>query len=408
MHSTLCARRSDMVWPVMVPRARANFTARDLVRGALASESSRGHRRRFGELVARYLGAEHVLLTPSGRGGLYAILRAIDRPVVIVPAYTCNAVVEAALLAGKHVVYADAEADEFNTSADAMAEQAGTDTIVIATHQFGIPCAIERTVALCHAKGAIVVEDCAASLGTRVGGTPTGTFGDAAFFSFDSSKLVHVPLKGGAVVAKDPSVARSIRAAYEAEIEPMPAAAKATTLAMASTLVAIQGPLRYRAFHLARFERTGTFTAETKELHVARNGHYRHDLTEWQASVAIPQVERIEELVRTRRRLYAGYRERLADARTFALPPPDDAGEWAPIRFPIRVRTGDKIAFYREAVRRGVDFAFSFTFIAAPPEMREAHRLADSVLDLPFYDGLAEAEMERTVAVLLEIDRARS
>ena len=34
--------------------------------------------------------------------------------------------------------------------------------------------------------GAILIEDCAASLGTHIQGQPAGSFGDYAFFSFDS------------------------------------------------------------------------------------------------------------------------------------------------------------------------------------------------------------------------------
>jgi dTDP-4-amino-4,6-dideoxygalactose transaminase len=389
----------------MIPRARANFTARDLMRAAIVSESSTTSRDRLSGLLENLHGIEHVLLAPSGRGALYAILRALGRPVMVVPAYTCNAVVEAAQLAGVRVVYAEAEPDGFNSPAFAMAALASEDTVVLATHQFGIPCEISDTVAQCHAKGALVVEDCAASLGTRVGGRLTGTFGDAAFFSFDSSKLVHVPMKGGAIVASDRALAISIGAVLEAEFEPMPALAKARTLALGSTLLAIQGPHRYRAFHTLQFQRKGTFTAESHEMAQERNGFYRYTLAEWQAAVAVPQVERLHSLVATRRRLYATYRERLAGARAFALPPVDLHEEWAPIRFPIRVRTGDKLAFYREAVKRGVDFAFSFTFIAAPPEMRAAHALANSVLDLPFYEGLTGDELDRVVTVLLELDR---
>ncbi len=390
----------------MVPRTRANFTFADLARAAATSESSDTHRDRLRRLLGDYLGVDDVLLTPSGRGGLHAILKSIDRPRVIVPAYTCNAVVEAAMLAGKTVEYADAERDGFNTPADSYRDLAGADAIVIATHQFGIPCEIERTVEICHSKGALVVEDAAASLGTRRSGRLTGTFGDAAFFSFDISKLVNVPLKGGAVIAKDAELLRRIRATYRAEVAPMPLSVKSRMLAFAGVLAGIQGPRRYRLFHEWRFERSGTFSAESPELELVRSTYYRYDFTEWQAAVAVPQMERIDGLVRARQDTYAEYRRRLEGSRSFTLPPADREREWAPIRFPIRVHD-DKLAFYRRAVKRGIDFAFSFTFIAAPKEMRRAHRLADTVLDLPYYDRLSPGELERTVAVLREIDQAR-
>ena len=213
-----------------------------------------------------------------------------------------------------------------------------------------------------------------------------------------------MPLKGGAVIARDPKLFARIRNAYRAEIEPMPAAVKSRMLVFASVLTGIQGQRRYQLFHYWRFQRTGTFSAESSDLAVSRGMFYRYDFTEWQAAVAMRQVERIDELVRRRQDAYARYRNELAGARTFALPPADHAREWAPIRFPIRV-DGDKFAFYRQATKRGIDFAFSFTHIAAPPEMRHAHKLAGAVLDLPFYDRLTPDELDRTVAALQDLGR---
>lgn len=48
-----------------------------------------------------------------------------------------------------------------------------------------------------------MIEDCAASLGTVYNGKLTGLFGNYAFFSFDSTKLVTVPSKGGFIIAAD-------------------------------------------------------------------------------------------------------------------------------------------------------------------------------------------------------------
>jgi len=404
----------------VIPRTRANFSPSDLVRAALTNEAHDAHRRRARALLASYHSTTDCLLTPSGRGALYAILRALpDRPRVIVPAYTCNAVIEAAKLAGKRVVYADAEPDGFNTTTDAYREIVSSDAIVIATHQFGIPCEIERTVELCRSRNAFVVEDCAAALGTRVRGNLAGTFGDAAFFSFDCSKLVNVPMKGGAVIAKDRAVFDAIRSTYSAEIKTMPGFIKARYLAMAAALLSIQRPHPYKLFHHWQFQRRKVFTAESNTLNSTPNAFYRFDFTEWQAAVLNRQLERLDELVVRRRLLYAHYLQGLRGAQTFELPPEDENHSWACIRFPIRIHplranraptlgSGGKVAFYESAVARGVDFAFSFTFLQAPSEMKRAHTLADSVLDLPFYHRLDTEEADLVIRTLLSLDAERS
>lgn len=389
----------------MIPRTRATFSFDDLGRAVLVSESKDTWRRRFRVGLRDVLGRDDVLLTPSGRAGLYAILVAAARPRVVVPAYTCNAVTEAALLAGLHVDYAEIEEDGFNVDVSRLAPLLGPDAVFVATHQFGIPCAIEESVELAASRGALVVEDAAASLGSRVAGRLTGTFGDAAFYSFDVAKLLSVPLKGGAVTARDPTFLSSIARVHAESTTPMPARVKARMLASSTALLALQEPHAYRAFHQLRFERTGTFTAEAPLGAVERGTYYRYDLAEWQAFVGTRQLARFDELVTRRRALYARYRERLAFATRFRLPPPDTASEWAPIRFPIRV-TGDKIAFYRAAARRGVDFAFSFTFLESPPSFTRSHAVADAVLDLPFYADLTRAEEDHVVETLRALDSA--
>lgn len=388
----------------MISRSRPSFTVADLAAGLRAREDGAAKRALAASLGA-FVGVEHVTLTPSGRAGLFALLRAVDRPRVVVPAYTCNAVVEAARLAGKTVEFVEVEADGFNVDPGALAPALGGDAVFVATHQFGIPCDIERTVEVCRARGAMVVEDCAASLGTTVGGRQTGTFGDAAFYSFDMSKLITVPAKGGAVVVRDPALAAEVRAVHAASVSPMPAGVRARFFAMGATLRALQEPHAYRAFHTLRFERAGTFTAEAPLGEVRRGPFYRYDLSDAQAVVAARQLARVTDIISERRRLYAEYGRRLRGARSFVTPPPDERGEWAPIRFPIRVR-GDKLAFYRACARRGVDFAFSFTFIEAPRRFAIAHGLADAVLDLPFYPGLTRREVDHVVDTLMAVDGA--
>jgi dTDP-4-amino-4,6-dideoxygalactose transaminase len=126
-------------------------------------------------------------------------------------------------------------------------------------------------------------------------------------------------------------------------------------------------------------------------------------LSEFASRLVLRQLDQFDDLVKARRRLYAEYYRRLQGTKTFVLPPEDTKEEWACIRFPIRV-AGDKLSFYRNAVKKGIDFAFSFTFIVCPQRFERAHRLAASVLDLPFYYKLSESEIDQVIAVLRQLD----
>ncbi len=385
----------------MIPRVKVNYGWRDLL-AALCGSNARD-KTQLRQTLAKLFAVEDVLLTPSGRGGLFFILTAVPHSRVVVPAYTCKAVVEAARLAGKTVLFLDPAPDSFNCDTAGLAELLDADTVFIATHQFGIPCDIEAIARICCEREALLVEDCAASLGTRSGGRLTGTFGDAAFFSFDSTKLVNVPLKAGFVLARSPELLARIRASSEGAIEPMPFLQQCRLLALGAAYLLLDHPWLYRLYHTLTLRRR--CTADSPDLDLTRTAFYRYDVTPWQAHIAAAQIARLDAIIARRRTLHATFRRTLAGCRHLTLPPPDEHGEWACIRFPILV-AGDKLAWYRAANARGVDFAFSFTYLASPPEYTRAHTIARAVLDLPYYDKLTDAELQHTVATIRVLDTA--
>lgn len=389
----------------MIPRTKVNYGFRDLVRSVWIGERSHTHRDQLANLLKAYVGCDHLRLMPSGRGGLYAILKSIDHPRVIVPAYTCKAVVEASMLAGKKVEHVEAEADGFNIRTEDLEPLLGPDAAVIATHQFGIPCEIERVAAMCRKHGALLIEDCAASLGTQVNGKLTGTFGDAAFFSFDSTKLITVPLKGGFVVTRDPQLMARIDRFCQENWHPLPWLKKAKWLTLATALRGLENPLLYRLFHNLIFRWRGRYTQDTPDLNATLSPFYQYEMAQWQAAIALEQVKRLDEIVAQRRGLYAQFHRELSDCTHFKLPPEDRDQQWCCIRFPIRV-SGDKIKFYDRAVKLGIDFAFSFTFIDCPKHCKNARELADAVLDIPYYFKLSEKERKKVVQVLRFLSEA--
>lgn len=390
----------------MIPRTKVNYTFSSLVRALFATERGRYYRKEVIRHLEIILGSHHILLTGSGRGALYILLLALPHRKVFIPAYTCKAVAEAAFLAGKEVFFGESEDDGFNMDPGKIYEKwIDKDTVIILTHQFGFPCQLDSLLNLARQAGAFVLEDAAASLGSKVKGRLTGTFGDAAFFSFDSTKLLNVPLKGGCLLVRDPGIFSQCLQVHKQKTIPMPLSRKLYYLFLGFVLILLEYPLLYRIFHTVKFRWRGRFTDDSAVFSPCLGYFYIDRFPEWQALILLPQLDRFEEIVSVRRQLYDEYLIRLAGARSFLLPPKDIYQEWAPIRFPIRV-FGDKLEFYRESVRRGVDFAFSFTFLAAPISFLIAHKTANMVLDLPFYEKLNEKEMSKVVDVIMDIDKS--
>jgi dTDP-4-amino-4,6-dideoxygalactose transaminase len=388
----------------MVPRTKVTYSLLDLVRSWFVGTERGEFSDRLSHRLSQLFGRPHVLLTASGRGALYFLLKALSHTTVVLPSYTCKAVIEAALLAGKQVVYVETEVDGFNIEPSVLMPLLSNDVIFIATHQFGIPCDIDMIAKLCSQSGAFLVEDAAASLGTRVKGRLTGTFGAAAFFSFDSSKLINVPLKGGFLVVDDAALFENVKTVYENETGTIPWRERVKLVALATALILIENNFLYRIFHTLVFRRRNRFTEDSADLDLSLSGLYRYRLAEWQAWIAFRQLVRLDELIERRRYIYAAYARQLRGCRTFRLPPEDEAREWACIRFPIRI-VGDKISFYSRASEMGIDFAFSFTYVVCPPRYERAHLLAASVLDLPFYHKLSPREFTKVVSTLQRLDR---
>src|SRR5437868_13151607 len=169
---------------------------------------------------AEYHGIEHATATSFGRMACYYILRALDLPEgseIIFPALTFWVVPEIARRAGLRPVFVDVDARTFNLDPTRI-EAAITERTraIVPTHLYGQPCRMSEIMRVAETHNLIVVEDCAQAAGARYRGSRVGTFGDAAFFSFQMLKGINT-YGGGMALTNDSSIAAKVRAQAEAE-----------------------------------------------------------------------------------------------------------------------------------------------------------------------------------------------
>ncbi len=147
---------------------------------------------------------ESVFAFASGRGALYALLRALGiqkGDEVLLQAYTCVAVPEPVLWVGARPVYVDIQADTCNMSPDDLQKKISAKSkILIIQHTFGLPADIEPLIAIAKHNGLMVIEDCAHAMGAQYHGKHVGTSGDASFFSFGRDKVISSVFGGVAVL----------------------------------------------------------------------------------------------------------------------------------------------------------------------------------------------------------------
>lgn len=387
----------------MIPRTKVNYSLKQIFKAAFIEDAGQEWRNRLTRRISDLFGTENIILTQSGRGALYILFSCLPQKRLVVPAYTCKAVLEAAALAGKEIDFAETEDDGFNMDPAALEEKLNADTIVLATHQFGIPCDLDKISAAAAKAGAVMLEDAAGSLGSRHQGRLTGSFGQGAAFSFDSTKLINVPMKGGFIITKDKELHERCREFAKTTLKPMPQGRKWRYLLLGFIFKMLANGGLYRLFHCLKFKWRGRFTDESLSSEPMLGPFYTDEPTEWQAFIAAAQFDELEAIIARRRQLYSRYIKELSGAVSFKTPPEDVNAQWAPIRFPLRI-LGDKMRFYRLGNAYGLDFAFSFTFIGSPAEYKKSHALADSILDPPFYYNLTSDEFQKTVNILKRID----
>lgn len=130
----------------------------------------------------------------SARSALYSLLKSLvleDGAEVIVTGFTCDVVPNAVIQAGCRPVYVDIDPETFCMSPSSAAKRITEKTrAIIIQHSFGIPADMDALMKLADKHSLYVIEDCAVSLGSRYKGQLTGTFGDAAIFSFELSKTI--------------------------------------------------------------------------------------------------------------------------------------------------------------------------------------------------------------------------
>jgi dTDP-4-amino-4,6-dideoxygalactose transaminase len=162
---------------------------------------------------------EHAITAAYGRIAFYYILKALDLPPgseIIFPSLTFWVVPELARVAGLKVVFADVDPRTFNMDPDSV-ERLITDQTraIVPTHLYGLPCDMDRLLAIAERHNLVVLEDCAHALGATFRGRPVGTFGSGALFSFQTLKPLNC-YGGGLALVPDKAIARKVRAIVEA------------------------------------------------------------------------------------------------------------------------------------------------------------------------------------------------
>jgi len=321
----------------------------------------------FEGAFAAHSGAAHAVGVGNGTDAIALALRAVGvgpgDEVVTSPlsaAFTALAISQI----GARPVFADVDADTL-TLDPASVEAAITPRTraVVPVHLYGRPANMDPILAVARARGLAVVEDAAQAHGASYRGRRIGTLADAAAFSFYPSKNLGAFGDGGAVTTDDPDVA-------------------------------------------ARVRRLRNGGQTTRYNHVERGVNSRLD--ELQAAILSVRLRHLDADNARRRAVAARYDAALAGVPEVVGPAP--AGDSLPVFHLYVVRSPDRDGLAGRLAAAGIGTAVHYpTPIHLQPayggaaragELPVAEAAAESVLSVPIYPELDEAEVAAVAGAL--------
>jgi perosamine synthetase len=178
----------------------------------------------FESMIKTYTHQKYCFFTNSGTTAFYIILKALKRisnkKEVILPAYTAPSLILPIRKAGLKPVLCDISLKTFNMDIEELQKCINTNTLcIVPVHMFGRPIDMESIKEIARPHSVFIVEDAASSLGTTINEQPTGTLGDAGFYSFNIGKNLST-LSGGCIVTDREDLAEAIVPEHASLLQP--------------------------------------------------------------------------------------------------------------------------------------------------------------------------------------------
>ncbi len=196
--------------PMLPPLEEYTSLLQDVWASGWLANGGAQHRALESELCA-WMEAQHLSLFNNGTIALVVACQALRLTgEVITTPFTFPATPHVLSWNNVTPVFADIDPDTLcidPNHAESLINQRTSG--ILGVHVYGEPCDVEAFQTLSGTHGLRVVYDGAHAFGTRIGGKPIASFGDATMFSFHATKLFHTA-EGGALVVNDPALKQRV------------------------------------------------------------------------------------------------------------------------------------------------------------------------------------------------------
>lgn len=323
---------------------------------------------RFQRQLAQHLGVRHAIATSSGTGALHMGMAGLGiGPGDEVILGDINWIASAAPIVhlGAKPVLVDVLPDTWCLDPTAVEAVITPRTkAIMAVHLYGNLCDMDALAAIAQKHGLHLIEDAAEAIGSIWHGRRAGSMGAFGAFSFHGTKTITTG-EGGIFVTNDDKL-------YE------------------------------RVLTLSNH---GRARGESRQFWPERIGH-KYKMSNLQAAIGCAQLERIDELVAGKRRVFEYYRDALAGLPLSMNPEPPGTinGYWMPTIVANIGASFDRdallVAFKSDNIDGRVFFwpLSSLGLFGANALHCVSHSLSRRAVNLPTYHDMTNVEIGRVAA----------
>lgn len=347
--------------PILIPQSRPTISEQDfdylsnLVSSRQIAKGS--YVVQLEEAFSSYLGAKDSIAVINGTSALHLALLSLGigpGDEVILPSFTCAAVLHAINYTGATGIFVDIDASTWNPTRDLIKPLISAKTkAIIVTHTFGFPADIDSLNTL----GVPIIEDCAHALGASYKNSPAGSVGVLSIFSFFATKMI-CSGEGGLLSTKNSEIGERARM--------------------------ISSP-------------------DFLDTYGVRYNYKMSDLT---AGLALSQFRRLRGFVRLRKNLYREYSEAIKGNRFVKQSVPSVS---KPSFYRFAVLVNDPQALMRRALKKRIIcdrpiFMPLHSYFKNKPvtHLPNTEKIWKHCVSIPMYPDLTDNEIERVTRFISE------
>lgn len=328
---------------------------------------------KFEEMFKEHLGVKHAIATSSCTGAIHIGLSSLGigpGDEVIVADINWIASVAPIIHVGAKPIFIDIEKDSWCIDTTKIEKAITPNTkAIMAVHIYGNMCNMNELNKISHKYDIPIIEDSAEAIGSEWDSNKAGSMGAYGTFSFHGTKTICTG-EGGMFVTNDDEI-------YE----------KSLTLS-----------------------NHGRSRSQKKQFWPDLVG-FKYKMSNIQAAIGCAQLERVDELISKKRKIFEFYKEHLINLPFSFNPEPENTvnGYWMPTLI-----VDEDIEFNRDKVinkfyDNNIDARVFFWPLSSLPmfENKEENYNSYSIfkrgINLPSYHDLTEEQQERVIKILKDI-----